>query len=239
MRITVLTLFPESFKFLNNYGVIGRAIKNKKLQLEIVNIRDFSKDKHKKVDDTVYGGKAGMLMTCQPIYDCLLRYKDIGSKVVYLSPQGRLLDQKTVIDFSKYEHLILLCGHYEGVDSRIVKYYCDFEVSIGDYVLTGGEIPAMVFIDSVSRFVSNVLGNEQSLLTDSHYNQLLQYDEYTKPREFNGYFVPSELLSGDPKKIDSWNLNNSIRKTQKNRKDLYEKYINMEVSDGFDKKNRK
>ncbi|MDO4593908.1 MAG: tRNA (guanosine(37)-N1)-methyltransferase TrmD [Tissierellia bacterium] len=239
MKVTILTLFPDSFRYLKEYGIIGKAINKGLIELEVVNIRDYSKNKHKKVDDTVYGGKAGMLMTCQPIYDCLMDVKNKNSKVIYLSAQGSLLDQKKVVDLSKYEHLVLLCGHYEGIDARIVKHYVDYEISIGDYVLTGGEIPAMVLLDSVSRFVDKVVGNHDSLITDSHYNGLLQYDEYTKPRVFNGYMVPNELLSGDPKKIDKWNLKNSLNKTKKIRKDLYDKYIEAEVSDGFIKKDSK
>ncbi|MDO4661847.1 MAG: tRNA (guanosine(37)-N1)-methyltransferase TrmD [Tissierellia bacterium] len=233
MKITILTLFPESFEFLKEYGVLGKAIKKEKIELEIVNIRDYSKDKHKKVDDTVYGGNAGMLMTCQPVYDAMMDVKQAKSKVIYMSAQGSLLTQKKAIDFAKFEHLIILCGHYEGIDARIINHYVDYEISIGDYVLTGGEIPAMVLLDSVSRFIPGVLGNPESLVTDSHYNNLLQYDEYTKPRVFNGYMVPNELLSGDPKKINLWNKNSSLRKTKKVRPDIYDKYINEEATNGL------
>lgn len=233
MKITILTLFPESFEFIKEYGVLGKAIKKEKIELEIVNIRDYSKDKHKKVDDTVYGGNAGMLMTCQPVYDAIMAVKTPKSKVIYMSAQGSLLTQKKAIDFAKFEHLIILCGHYEGIDARIINHYVDYEISIGDYVLTGGEIPAMVLLDSVSRFIPGVLGNPESLVTDSHYNNLLQYDEYTKPRVFNGYMVPNELLSGDPKKINLWNKNSSLRKTKKVRPDIYDKYINEEATNGL------
>ena len=233
MKITILTLFTESFEFLKEYGVLGKAIKKEKIELEIVNIRDYSKDKHKKVDDTVYGGNAGMLMTCQPVYDAMMDVKQAKSKVIYMSAQGSLLTQKKAIDFAKFEHLIILCGHYEGIDARIINHYVDYEISIGDYVLTGGEIPAMVLLDSVSRFIPGVLGNPESLVTDSHYNNLLQYDEYTKPRVFNGYMVPNELLSGDPKKINLWNKNSSLRKTKKVRPDIYDKYINEEATNGL------
>lgn len=231
-KISVLTLFPESFEFLNDYGVIGKAIQKNLLKLKIVNIRDFSTDKHKKVDDKVFGGKAGMLMQAEPVYQAIRKTKTFNSKVIYMSPQGKLLDQKKVIELSKYDDIVLLCGHYEGVDSRVINHFVDEEISIGDYVLTGGEIPAMVLIDSVSRFIKGVLGNSESTKTDSHFSTLLQYDEFTRPSNFRGYKVPSELISGDPKKIDSWNLKSSIEKTKKIRKDLFDRY-KRENSDGF------
>lgn len=236
-KITILTLFPESFDFLKNYGVIGRAIREKKLTLETVDIRDFSNDKHRHVDDTVFGGAAGMLMKPQPVYDALLSVKTAKSKVVCLSAAGKLLDQKTAIDFASFEDLILLCGHYEGIDSRIINHYCDYEISIGDYVLTGGEIPAMVLIDSLSRFIPGVVGNSDSLVTDSHYNGLLQYDEFTKPRNFNGYMVPEELVGGDHKKARERNRKNSIEKTKRVRPDLYKKYLDKGGENGINSKN--
>ena len=232
-KITILTLFPESFKFLKTYGVIGKAISKGLLELEFVNIRDFSNNKHNHVDDTVYGGAAGMLIRPQPLYDALMSVKKPNSKVAYMSATGRVLDQKLAINFADIGHLIIICGHYEGIDARITNHYVDYEISIGDYVLTGGEIPAMVLIDSMARFIDGVVGKEESLTTDSHYNTLLQQDEYTKPREFNGYFVPQELVSGDHKKIAAWNKKSAIEKTKKVRPDLYEKFLREENENGL------
>ena len=232
-KVTILTLFPESFEFLKTYGVIGKAIENKKLEINLVDIRDFSNDKHNHVDDTVYGGAAGMLIKPQPIYDALMSVKKAHSKVCFMSATGKKLDQKLAIDFAEVKDLIIICGHYEGIDARITNHYVDYEISIGDYVLTGGEIPAMVLIDSFARFIDGVVGKKESLETDSHYNTLLQQDEYTKPRNFNGYFVPYELTSGNHQLIKKWNKQNAINKTKKVRPDLYEKYLREESKDGF------
>ena len=232
-KITILTLFPESFEFLKTYGVIGKAISKGLLEIELVNIRDFSNDKHNHVDDTVYGGAAGMLIKPQVLYDALISVKKPGSKVCYMSAAGSKLNQKLAIDFAEIKDLIIICGHYEGIDARITNHYVDYEISIGDYVLTGGEIPAMVLIDSMARFIGGVVGKEESLKTDSHYNILLQQDEYTKPRNFNGYFVPNELISGDHKKIAQWNKNSSIEKTKRVRPDLYEKFLREENENGL------
>ena len=225
MKFDVLTLFPEVFDLFKSYGVISKAIDNGHIELNTTNIRDFSLNKHHKVDDTVYGGGSGMLMTCQPIYDSIESIKEDNSKVIFLSPQGKLLTQDLAKDLAKEDHLILLCGHYEGIDARITNNYVDMEVSIGDYVLTGGELPAAVLIDVVSRMIEGVLGNEESYKTDSHYNYLLQNDEYTKPREYRGLKVPDVLFNGNHKKIDEWKLQNSIENTKKKRPDLYRKYI--------------
>lgn len=235
-KITILTLFPEAFEFLETYGVIGKAIQSKKLEIKVVNIRDYTKNKHNKVDDTVYGGAAGMLMSPQPIYDAIMDVKSFDSKVVFMSASGKVLDQKTAIKFADFKDLVILCGHYEGVDARITNHYIDYELSIGDYVLTGGEIPAMVLIDTLSRFIDGVVGNKSSLITDSHYNNLLQYDEYTKPRNFRGYMVPQELTSGNHKLIQQWNEKNSLEKTRRVRKDLYDRYTKTEDYDGFNQK---
>ncbi len=225
MKIDVLTLFPESFNFLREYGVIGKAIENDKISLNTTNIRDFSLNKHKKVDDEVYGGEAGMLMTAQPVVDAIEYISDSKSKVIFLGPQGRLLDQELAKELSEEEHLVLLCGHYEGIDSRVTDNFVDMEVSIGDYVLTGGEIPAMVLIDSVVRLIDGVLGNSESYKTDSHYNNLLQHDNYTRPRDYRGYKVPEVLFSGNHKMIAEWKKQSSIENTKNKRPDLYEKYI--------------
>lgn len=236
-KVTILTLFPESFEFMKTYGVIGKAIKKGLLTLEFVNIRDFSNNKHNHVDDTVYGGAAGMLIRPQPLYDALMSVKKPGSKVAFMSAGGTTLNQKLAIDFAEIKDLIIICGHYEGIDARITNHYVDYEISIGDYVLTGGEIPAMVLVDSMARFIDGVVGKEESLKTDSHYNTLLQQDEYTKPREFNGYFVPHELTSGDHKKIAAWNRKSAIENTKRKRPDLYEKFLREENDNGFNQKN--
>ncbi|MDO4778886.1 MAG: tRNA (guanosine(37)-N1)-methyltransferase TrmD [Tissierellia bacterium] len=225
MKIDVLTLFPEAFEYIRSYGVIGKALEKKILEIETVNIRDFSQNKHKKVDDEVYGGEAGMLMTPQPVVDCIESVKKENSKVIFLSPQGQIFNQKIANELAKQEHLILLCGHYEGIDSRVTENYVDMEISIGDYVLTGGEIPAMVLIDSIGRLVDNVLGNQESYTTDSHYNILLQHNHYTRPREFRGLEVPEVLFSGNHKLIENWKKESSIKNTKEKRPDLYEKYI--------------
>ena len=237
-KITILTLFPESFKFLKSYGVIGKAIEKGLIEINLVDIRDYSKDKHNRVDDTVFGGAAGMLMRPQPIYDALIANKSSKSKVVYMSAAGEILNQKLAIKFADFEDLVIICGHYEGIDARITNHYVDYEVSIGDYVLTGGEIPAMVLIDSLSRFIGGVVGKKESLVTDSHYNGLLQYDEYTKPRNFNGYMVPKELYSGNHKLVEEWKKKSSLQKTKRVRRDLYDRYI-KEDHDGINQKNRK
>ncbi len=224
MKFDIITIFPSFFNCLYEYGLIGKAIENSVIEINSVDLRDYSKDKHKKVDDEIYGGGPGMLMTAQPIYDAITDLSTEDSKVVFLSPQGKVLNQELVEEFAEYEHLILLCGHYEGVDQRVIDNYIDYEVSIGDYVLTGGELPAMVLIDSVSRFIPGVIGNEDSLTEDSLYNGLLKYSVYTRPREFNGHIVPEVLLSGNHKLINEWRNKSSLENTKLKRPDLYEKF---------------
>lgn len=230
MKFKVLTLFPDFIESIRNYGVLGRALENEIIDMEVKNIRDYSLNKHKKVDDEIYGGGAGMLMTPQPIYDALEDVKDDNSVIIYMSPQGRVLDQEICKELASYDNLVLLCGHYEGIDSRITNNYVDMELSIGDYVMTGGELGALVVMDSVSRMIPGVLGNDESAVTDSHYNMLLQHDVYTRPREFNGLAVPDILLSGDHKKVAEWRYENSIKNTKQKRPDIYKKYkeINKE-----------
>lgn len=225
MKIDILTLFPNTFDFLKVYGVIGKAVENNIIEINTIDIRRFSKNKHNKVDDEVYGGSAGMLMTMQPVVDAIESVRTEDCKVIFLSPQGKVLNQGMAIDLSKESHLILLCGHYEGIDSRVINNFVDYEISIGDYVLTGGEIPAMVLIDTVTRLIDDVLGNDLSYKTDSHYNILLQHDHFTRPREYLGYKVPEVLFSGNHKLIEEWQIKSSIENTKKKRPDLYEKYI--------------
>ena len=218
MKFDVLTLFPEMFDCLNQ-SVIGRAVEKELIDINLVNIRDFSNNKHKKVDDTPYGGGSGMVMMPDVVYRAFQSVKSEKAKVIYMSPQGKTLDQKKVEDLAKQEHLVILCGHYEGIDQRVLDKIVDEEVSIGDYVLTGGEIPAMVLIDSVSRYVKGVL-NEDSIKEESFSNGLLEYPQYTRPENFEGEKVPEILLSGNHQNIDKWRKEKSLEITKKKRPDL-------------------
>lgn len=220
MNIDILTLFPEFFQSLNSYSIIGRAIGEGKINLNCVNIRDFSKDKHKRVDDYPFGGGPGMVMQIEPIYEAINSVKTDDSRVIFLSPQGKRLNQEMAKSLSEENNIILLCGHYEGIDNRIIENYVDEEISIGDYVLTGGEIPAMVLIDCVSRLIPGVLSSEESYMDESHYDGYLEYPQYTRPREFNGIKVPDILLSGDHAKVAKWRREESIRITMEKRPDL-------------------
>ncbi len=220
MRFDVLTLFPEMFNALKE-SVIGRALDNNLIEMNLINIRDFSKDKHKKVDDTTYGGGAGMLMRPDVVYDAYKSVKSEKSIVIYLSPKGKVLTQNKVKDLAKEEHLILLCGHYEGIDQRVLDMIVDEEISIGDYVLTGGEIPAMVLIDSVSRYVDGVI-TEESVKEESFSEGLLEYPQYTRPEVFEGISVPEVLKSGNHQNIDKWRRLESLKITYKNRPELLE-----------------
>ena len=221
MKFDVLTLFPEMFEILNQ-SIIGKAIEKDLIDINLINIRDFSKDKHKKVDDTPYGGGAGMVMKPDVVYDAYQSIKDRNAKVIYMSPQGKPLNQKKVEELSKENHLIILCGHYEGIDQRVLDKIVDEEISIGDYVLTGGEIPAMVLIDSVSRYVEGVL-KEDSIKEESFSNGLLEYPQYTRPEVFEGMKVPEVLLSGHHENIEKWRKDKSLEITKKKRPELLEK----------------
>ena len=218
MKFDVLTLFPEMFELLNQ-SIIGKAIEKDLIDIKLINIRDFSKDKHKKVDDTPYGGGAGMIMKPDVVYDAYQSVKDENAKVIYMSPQGKPLNQKKVEELSKENHLIILCGHYEGIDQRVLDKIVDEEISIGDYVLTGGEIPAMVLIDSVSRYVKGVL-KEDSIKEESFSNGLLEYPQYTRPEIFEGMKVPEVLLSGHHENIEKWRKEKSLEITRKKRPDI-------------------
>ncbi len=218
MKFDVLTLFPEMFEILNQ-SIIGKAIEKELIDINLINIRDFSKDKHKKVDDTPYGGGAGMVMKPDVVYDAYQSIKDRNAKVIYMSPQGKPLNQKKVEELSKENHLIILCGHYEGIDQRVLDKIVDEEISIGDYVLTGGEIPAMVLIDSVSRYVEGVL-KEDSIKEESFSNGLLEYPQYTRPEVFEGMKVPEVLLSGHHENIEKWRKEKSLEMTKKKRPDI-------------------
>lgn len=221
MKFSVLTLFPEMFNSLKQ-SIIGRAEEKNLIHINVINMRDFSKDKHKKVDDTPYGGGAGMVIKPDIVYDSYNSIKDEKAKVIYLSPQGNVLNQKKVEALCKEEHLILLCGHYEGIDERVLEEIVDEEISIGDYVLTGGELPAMVLIDSVSRYIDGVLG-EESIKEESFSNNLLEYPQYTRPEIFLGKQVPKVLLSGHHENIRKWRRKESLKNTYKKRPELLEK----------------
>ena len=223
MKIDVLTLFPNMFEPLKE-SIISRATKSQKIEINVINIRDFSKDKHKKCDDYTFGGGPGMLMMAQPIYDAMTSiegYKD--ALKIYLSPKGKTFNQTESKRLSKHNHLILLCGHYEGVDQRVIDLLIDEEISIGDYVLTGGELPAMVLIDSVSRLIDGVLGGDESAEIETFKDNLLEYPQYTKPREFMGLSVPEVLISGDHAKVDKWRREQAEKLTKERRPDLIDK----------------
>ena len=221
MKFDVLTLFPEMFTPLQE-SIIGRAREKELIEINLINIRDFSKKKKKKVDDTPYGGGAGMVMKPDVVYDAYASVKDEKAKVIYLSPQGKVLNQEKVKELSKEQHLILLCGHYEGIDQRVLDEIVDEEISIGDYVLTGGELPAMVLIDSVSRYVEGVL-NDESTAEESFASNLLEYPQYTRPEEFHGNKVPEVLISGHHENIKKWREEKSLEVTKRKRPDLLEK----------------
>ena len=218
MQFDVLTLFPEMFEPIKQ-SILGKAIENEKIKLKLVNIRNFSKDKHKKVDDTPYGGGAGMVMKPDVVYDAYKSVYEENAKVIYLSPQGKKLNQKKVEELSKEKHLILLCGHYEGIDQRVIDKIVDEEISIGDYVLTGGEIPAMVLIDTVSRYIDGVL-NQESIKEESFSEGLLEYPQYTRPEVFEGEKVPEILLSGHHENIEKWRKEQALKITKQKRPDL-------------------
>lgn len=228
MRFHVLTLFPKMITDGLNTSITGRAIEKGVLSVEAVDIRDFSHDKHMKVDDYPYGGGAGMVMQAPPVCEAYQSIADkIGTRprVVYMTPQGTAFNQKMAEDFSKEEDLVILCGHYEGIDERALEKIVTDYVSIGDYVLTGGELPAMVVIDTVSRLVPGVLNNEESARTESFSDGLLEYPQYTRPVEYDGMRVPDVLLSGHHGNIEKWRHEKSLERTKKFRPDLYEKYI--------------
>ncbi len=224
MRFDVLTLFPETFELVMKESIIGRAQEKGLIEVNAINIRDYTLDKHRKVDDYPFGGGNGMVMMCQPVIDAYRAVTDGAEprpKVIYMSPQGRVLTQKIALELSKEERLILLCGHYEGIDERIIEEIVDEEISIGDYVLTGGELPAMVLIDCVSRLIPGVLSNEGSFSEESHFNGLLEYPQYTRPAEYEGKAVPEILLSGHHANIEKWRHEQSLERTRSKRPDLY------------------
>ncbi len=226
MKFTILTLFPEMIRSVLDESIIGRAQKKGVIEIEAFNIRDYTTNKQKQVDDYPYGGGTGMVMQCQPIYDC---YKaataELKSKphTVYMSPQGKVLTQEKVRQLAELDHLVILCGHYEGVDERVIEEIVDEEISIGDYVLTGGEMPACVLVDSVARMVSGVLRCDEAYEGESLYNGLLEYPQYSRPEVWMDRKVPDVLLSGHHKMIEEWRAEMSLKRTKEKRPDLLEK----------------
>ena len=222
MKIDILSLFPNLFEGAFTESIIKRCVEKGLVEINIHNFRDYTLDPHGNVDDTPFGGGAGMVLTCQPIFDCVNSIKTMDSKVILMTPRGKTYNQKMAVDLSGEKHLIIICGHYEGFDERI-RSICDMEISIGDYVLTGGEIPSMILVDSITRLLDGAITSD-SLDSESFTDNLLDYPTYTKPRVYNNMEVPEILLSGDHKKIDEYRLSERIRVTKENRPDLWEKY---------------
>lgn len=226
MKIDILTLFPEAFAPLKT-SILARAEQAEILEINIVDIRDFSKDKHKKCDDYPFGGGAGMLMTIQPLYDAIMSVKTDDAKIIFPSPVGEKLSVSKAQQFSKFNHLIFICGHYEGVDERLFELFDIEQISIGDYVLTGGELPSMVIIDCLARFVDGVISAD-SLTNESFSNGMLEYPQYTRPQEFMGLKVPEVLVSGNHAEVDKWRAEQSLKRTKRLRSDLLKNTQNEE-----------
>ena len=233
MNITIATLFPEMCEAVLGESIIGRARKSGAITLNCRQIREYTQDKHRRVDDTPYGGGMGMVMQCEPIYNCYKAVCDeLGTKphTIYMSPKGKVLDQNKAVELSKMDNILIICGHYEGVDQRIIDKIVDEEISVGDYVLTGGELPAMVLVDAVARMCSGVLSDDVCFTDESIYSGLLEYPHYTRPEVWEGEAVPPVLLSGHHKNIKKWRLEQSLKLTEERRPDLLEKY-NSEKSE--------
>lgn len=225
MRIDILTLFPDMCNSFLNESIIGRARAGGKVEINCRNIRDYTLDKHNRVDDTPYGGGTGMIIQTQPVYDCYEALcKDIGLRphLIYMSPQGEVLTQKKVIELSKLDNIAILCGHYEGIDERVIEEIVDEEISIGDYVITGGELPALILADSISRMLPGVLANEDAFTYESHFSSLLEYPQYTRPPVWHDREVPEVLTSGHHANIAKWQRRQSIKRTFERRPDLLE-----------------
>ena len=228
MKFSVLTLFPEMICSGLNNSIMKRALDKGIISLEAVNIRDFTTDKHNKVDDYPYGGGAGMLMQAQPVYDAcqdIIKRSNLKPRVLYMSPKGKTFNQEMAANLAKEEHLIFLCGHYEGIDQRVLDRIVTDEVSLGDFVLTGGELPSMVMIDCIARLIPGVLNNEESAQDESFSNFLLEYPQYTRPDEWMGERVPEVLLTGHHANIEKWRLQKSKEITKEKRPDLYREYL--------------
>lgn len=228
MRIDVLTLFPEMFGPVIKGSILGRAAEKGIIDVRLTDIRDFSNDKHNKADDYPFGGGGGMVMMPDPIFGAMESVGAADRKVIYMSPRGKILDAEKIRELSEMDGFVILCGHYEGVDQRVIDYWDAEEVSIGDYVLTGGELPAMVLIDSVARLLPDVLGNENSALEESVYSGLLEHPQYTKPREYRGLKVPEVLLNGNHKLIDLWKFRQALLLTKERRPDMFRDFVEQE-----------
>lgn len=244
MKITILTLFPEMFTAITDSSILGRAKEKGILDINLINIRDFSKDKHNKADDTPFGGGPGMVMLAEPIFGalnsigakgpdakCTDEDNDVATgkkKIIYMSPRGQVINQEKIEELAKEEEIVILCGHYEGVDQRVLDHWQMEEVSIGDYILTGGELAAMVLVDAVARFIPDVLGSSQSVADESIYSGLLECNQYTKPREYAGIAVPEVLCNGNHKLIHLWQYENALTLTKERRPDLWEVYLQNE-----------
>lgn len=223
MRIDIMTLFPDMCYAFLNESIIGRARKSGAITIECTDIRDYTEDKHNRVDDAPYGGTTGMVMQAQPIYDCFGAIcEKLGKRphLIYMSPQGSVLNQQKVKELAKLDNIAVLCGHYEGVDERVIEEIADEEISCGDYVITGGELPALILADSVSRLIEGVLPNSEAYINESHFNSLLEAPQYTRPYEWNGKKVPDILLSGNHKKVAEWKREQSLRRTAQRRPDM-------------------
>ena len=225
MRIDVLTLFPEMFGPVTEFSMLGKAAEKGLLDVRLTNIRDFTKDKHNRTDDYPFGGGGGMVMMADPIFSALEHIDAKAKKIIYMSPRGKILNEEIIRELAELDNFVILCGHYEGVDQRVLDYWDAEEISIGDYVLTGGELPAMVLIDSVARLIPGVLGNEDSALNESVYSGLLEHPQYTQPREYRGMEVPEVLLSGHHQNIDLWKLEQSLALTKERRPELFREFI--------------
>lgn len=228
MKIDILTLFPEMFSPVTEKSILGRAGENGILDIRLTNIRDYSQDKHKKADDYPFGGGAGMVMLADPVFRALDSVSAKEKRILYMSPRGRILDQELILELSEEKELVILCGHYEGVDQRILDYWEMEEISVGDYILTGGELPAMILIDAVARLVPEVLGSSDAHNEESIYSGLLEYPQYTKPRQYEGMDVPEVLVSGNHKLIHLWQFEKSLALTKERRPDLWERFITKE-----------
>lgn len=239
IRFDVLTLFPDMFRAVLGDSIINRAVQNGLIEFHFIDIRDFTKNKHRKVDDYPYSGGGGMLMSAQPVYDAyqsIAQDLDYKPLTIYMSPQGKVFNQQLALDLSKEKHIVILCGHYEGIDQRVLDMIVDMEISIGDFVLTGGEIPAMAVIDSVSRMIPGVLASENSYTNESHFNGLLEYPQYTRPEEFMGVKIPDVLISGHHAKINEWKHEQALKNTYLKRPDMLEKLTLSEKDAEFIKR---
>lgn len=237
MKIDILTLFPEMFTAVTESSILGKAGKKGLLDIRLTNIRDYSQDKHNKADDYPFGGGAGMVMLADPVFRAMEAIGAEGKRGIYMSPRGKVLDQEKIQELAKEPELVILCGHYEGVDQRVLDHWDMEEISIGDYVLTGGELPAMILIDSVARLIPGVLNSARSALDESIYSGLLEYPQYTKPREYRGMSVPEVLVGGDHKKIHLWKLEQAAALTKERRPELFRTFA--EKMDDLTKEERK